>query len=184
MATETCEKIIEDVMQWFHSQSVEGMIRFASDIMTNKRKQVWYLFPHYGQNVILVPPGTKKKRIGGAVWVFRNSNGMFLLHSRRFFSGIGSNIDAKLMKFLWAIKNMQSFKIHHVFFALDAGDLFGVVTRSPAWPSFKFHYDQVRSSLSSISYWKIQIEDSDSDKKVVLIAKSITKKESPILCTL
>lgn len=56
------------------------------------------------QSVTLVPQGTK--RLGGAFWILRDSNGVVLMHSRRSFTPIDSCIDAKLMTFLWAIDSM------------------------------------------------------------------------------
>lgn len=108
--------------------------------------------------------------------MLRDLNGMIRMHSRKAFNFVDYDLDAKLQSLLWTIESMQNLKVSHVIFASGDSNLIGAVIRLPAWPSFKFYYDKVLTSLSVILFWRMEHENPLTNRGTSLIARSVTSE--------
>lgn len=85
----------------------------------------------------------------------RKKDGLVLLHSRRSFGNIEDKFEVELNCWLWAVESMRSHNISRVIFALQATELVSAVSRPKDWPSFSFHFSEVREALKGIVDWKV-----------------------------
>lgn len=73
----------------------------------------------------------KNNHEAGATWVLRNDEGTILLHGRRSFISIKSDLDANFESWLWAIDSMKTLGMNQVISGAEANDLIGAVNRPP-----------------------------------------------------
>lgn len=119
----------------------------------------------------------KQKKLSGAAWTLSNADGEVLLHSRRAFSNIDSDLDANLEGWLWATESMVSLRYNKIIFGAESKYLVGAVTRPPVWPSYRFHSSLILKLLHRLRNWKVQVEEIRANIGAYLIALSVTKED-------
>ncbi|CAD5327089.1 unnamed protein product [Arabidopsis thaliana] len=130
-------QIKEDSEKWFLAQQVEKEDEVKNDKVYASARKVWKPPDKPWLKCNIASTWDKLKKVGGAAWVLRNSEGVVLLHSRRAFSGIQSKQDAALECWLWALESLRSLKIRRVILAVEEKYRMDAVLRPSAWPSFK-----------------------------------------------
>ncbi|KAG2315720.1 hypothetical protein Bca52824_018842 [Brassica carinata] len=112
---------------------------------------------------------------GGGAWVIRDHNGKVLIHSRRAFSQIKNLHEAKLDSLLWSIESISAHHLKRVIFAIDDGDLTGMILRPKAWPNFKRESSRILNKFGSIDGWRLVKEERANNRGAFLIAQSVTR---------
>lgn len=112
---------------------------------------------------------------GGGAWVIRDHNGKVLIHSRRAFPQIKNLHEAKLEALLWSIESICAHHFNRVIFAIDDGDLTGMILRPKAWPNFKGECSTILNRLGNIDWWRLVKEERANNRGAFLIAQSVTK---------
>lgn len=101
---------------------------------------------------------------------------MVLLHSRRAFALIRDKDEAQFKGLLWTIESMRSHGVNNVIFGLQDQVLVGVLSKSKAWPSFRYQSAEACYALSFIKGWKFFLEKDRSNRGANLIAQSVTNE--------
>jgi len=170
-------KIKEDSEKWFLAQQVEKEDEVKNDKVYASARKVWKPPDKPWLKCNIASTWDKLKKVGGAAWVLRNSEGVVLLHSRRVFSGIQSKQDAALECWLWALESLRSLKIRRVILAVEEKYLMDAVLRPSAWPSFKSQSETLLLAFSHILFWRIHLEERPANKGAFLIAQSVTRED-------
>lgn len=137
LALDTMGKIQEDVNQWFQAQEMERSYS-AIEVSTFQIPQKSWSPPHISWLKCNIGSSWNKRKLeSGASWMLRNSDGKVILHGRRSFSSIDSNLKVDMASWLWSIESIKNLKVPKVFFVVESKDLIGAITRPSAWHSYK-----------------------------------------------
>lgn len=79
------------------------------------------------------------------------------------------------MVVLWAIESMRSQRQSKIIFAREFGELFGVVHRPQAWPSFLYQKSKIEKELDGIIDWKLVVVAREANRGAFFIAQSVIK---------
>ncbi|ESQ38477.1 hypothetical protein EUTSA_v10029194mg, partial [Eutrema salsugineum] len=106
-ADESVGKIRENSEGWFNAQKIElrdnETIRESQGFRISRKwspPQTYWLKCNVGAT------WSKRIKVCGAGWVFRDSEGIFLVHSGRSFSNVKKLMDAKFMSIIWVMESM------------------------------------------------------------------------------
>ncbi|KAG5378349.1 hypothetical protein IGI04_026191 [Brassica rapa subsp. trilocularis] len=80
-----------------------------------------------------------------------------LLHSRRVFSSVTSLAEARHLALIWAIESMASHRLNKVIFETEDEDLVGAVKRPRAWPSYRAYAMEIKTALSNMPEWELEV---------------------------
>ncbi|KAG7585838.1 Ribonuclease H domain [Arabidopsis thaliana x Arabidopsis arenosa] len=181
-AAETVGKIREDVLEWNEAQVVEvgedlngdnvGDVEVVSSV--SKGSLGWTAPSRGWLKCNIGFSWAKRSRLAGGAWVIRDHEGNVIMHSRRPFSNCVDVIDAKLKCFLWAAESVHSHRLSKVVFAFQDPSFVGMVNRPKAWPSYRYHSQEVLMVLDGILNWKVVVEVVEANRGANLIAQSVT----------
>ena len=174
---QVCVKAKEEAKLWFMAQELNEMGEDRESDEVNLRNEGWQRPP---VNVVKCNIGMKwsqKRRIMGAAWVLRDSNGVVLLHSRRSFGSVGSKDEAYFWSIVWALESMMSHGCFKVHFASEGRVLVNAINRPKAWPSFRFKVNEIRRLLGNFWDWHFYCETFEANRGARLIAQSAVTRD-------
>lgn len=152
---ETVQKIIEDTDLWCVSQHVNRDADSETDEDRNKSVSLWSPPPPGWLKCNISISSVRKNKISGGAWVVRDHQGHVILHSRRALDRSWRREEVELQSLLWAVESMNSHKFSKIIFAFEYADLFGVITRPRAWPSFAHQHSEIILRLAGIQAWRV-----------------------------
>lgn len=172
-AEELVIKIKEEADFWMLAQKNEKQrLREDQEAMTVVKKS-WSCPPSGWLKCNIGVYRDKVQMRSGAAWVLRNDFGKVLIRSRRAFSNIRSNDEAKFHGLRWAIESMHDHRLNRVIFALDDDTFTMVILRPKAWPNFRCQQLELMESLSKLEWWRLVKEDRETNRGAFLIAQSV-----------
>lgn len=104
----------------------------------------------------------------------RDTAGNVLCHSRRAFSQVKSNFEAKVNSWEWALQCMKDMKyLQNVTFAAAALEIIKALHEPLQWPSFLGHIAGLLKITSDQSGWDISFEEQKCNMGAFEIAKIV-----------
>ncbi|XP_013625599.1 PREDICTED: uncharacterized protein LOC106331737 [Brassica oleracea var. oleracea] len=111
----------------------------------------------------------------GAAWILRDSNGSVMLHSRRQYSGIGSNREAEFWVILWAVEGMRSTNQQNITFEADFEQARVVFLNPNRFPSLRSLSSTILALLSDLESWRFAHVNTSRNFPATRIAASVTR---------
>ena len=75
---------------------------------------------------------------------------------------------------IWAIESMASHRLNKVIFETEDADLVGAVKRPRAWPFYRAYAMEIKTALSNMHEWELEVVSRKSNMITFLIARSVT----------
>lgn len=134
-ADKAADKAMEDARQWFIVQELYQQ-PMADDTGSQNSPVVKWEPPPLGFVKCNVGVAwSKKKLLSGASWVLRDHMGKVLMHSRRAYTQISTDFEAKVRSIQWAVESIRSLRFMGVIFAVDAIEIVSAVRSPREWPA-------------------------------------------------
>ena len=170
------KKAEEEASLWFVAQSLGSEGKGGGVDSEQKREVKWKKPPRHFFKCNIGMSWSKTKKVAGAAWVLRDSNGVVCLHSRRDFGSVGSKDEAFFLAFLWSLESMISHRIFKVHLAFEGSVLVNAINRPKAWPSFNFKVKEIMMLFGNFLEWKVMFELPAANRGARLIAQSVVKQ--------
>ena len=170
------KKAEDEASLWFVAQSLGSEGKGVGVDSEQKREVKWKKPPRHFFKCNIGMSWSKTKRLAGAAWVLRDSNGVVCLHSRRAFGSVGSKDEAFFLAFLWSLESMISHRIFKVHFAFEGSVLVNAINRPKAWPSFNFKVKEIMMLLENFLDWKVMFELPAANRGAQLIAQNVVNQ--------
>ncbi|KAH0892354.1 hypothetical protein HID58_054783, partial [Brassica napus] len=120
---------------------------------------------------------TDANRNCGVAWLTRNHLGVSLIHSRRSYSMVASQLEAELLSFLWAAESLSTLRHKNLVFESSSYLAGEAVLNPDNFPMFHGLIDVIREKLSRLQLWSIAYVHSGENQCVEAIARSVTRDQ-------
>ncbi|KAH0868440.1 hypothetical protein HID58_075462 [Brassica napus] len=154
-------------------------------------QRVWHLFVGEDANQILeMRPQLNRhdtmvwgfsrndaNRNCGVAWLTRNHLGVSLIHSRRSYSMVASQLEAELLSFLWVAESLSTLRHKNVVFESSSYLAGEAVLNPDNFPMFHGLIDVIREKLSRLQLWSIAYVQSGANQCTEAIARSVTRDQ-------
>ncbi|KAG2265571.1 hypothetical protein Bca52824_072650 [Brassica carinata] len=120
---------------------------------------------------------TDANRNCGVAWLTRNHLGVSLIHSRRSYSMVASQLEAELLSFLWVAESLSTLRHKNVVFESSSYLAGEAVLNPDNFPMFHGLIDVIREKLSRLQLWSIAYVQSGANQCAEAIARSVTRDQ-------
>ncbi|KAF8092103.1 hypothetical protein N665_0424s0035 [Sinapis alba] len=112
----------------------------------------------------------------GAAWIVRDQKGIALLHSRRAFSGVSSQMEAELLGFAWAVESAHSLNLKNVIFESHYLLVKEALLSPPQYPMLGGLISDIFRYLPALGQWSMEYVLTLRNLVAKAIADSVTQE--------
>ena len=161
------QKAFEDWNHWLSAQDPKTQ---SED---TKKEMKWIPPPWNELKCNIGVAWSSKTQLAGVSWVVRNDTGEVLIHSRRSYSQVHSNFEAKLKSWEWALESMDKLHVDRVTFGASSHDIIKAMNKPGEWPALRGHLDALLDLTLDKPHWYMAMELRQCNTGANEIAKSV-----------
>lgn len=166
-------KATAEAEEWFSAQQLDATMEAQQSVQSLATRDRFIAPPKGWVICEFQMEWARENEVVGAAWMVKNDSGRVLLHSRRAFPMVPTEMEAKVMVFFWALESMHSLKFENVVFLSSFADLSDAIVKPSAWPSLQFEASELRKELQAFVKWEVKWQPVGSGRCVSFIAQSV-----------